>query len=84
MNKLIIFEQNNIVAIMKPTGVFSVEETARRDVPKGTEYWIVEASDLPTDMDEFRDAWQLDRDILGEPTGIALGIDDRTAEQNND
>lgn len=81
--KVIIFEQNDIVAIMTPSGIFSVEETARRDVPKGTEYWIVDSSELPTDIDEFRDAWQLDKSILGEPTGIALGVEDWTAEQNN-
>ncbi len=36
-----------------------IEDIARRDVPEGIPYKILEDSDLPTDR-TFRNAWELD------------------------
>lgn len=36
-----------------------IEDVARRDVPEGIPYKILEDSDLPTDR-TFRNAWELD------------------------
>lgn len=51
MSKVILFPQDNgNVAVMAPTGALSVEETAKKDVPTGVPYLIVDASELPVDV----------------------------------
>jgi len=74
----ILFRQDSgVVAIMSPilkdinpvTGkVFTVEEIAKKDVPKGYKYKIVEDSDVPTDR-SFRDAWTVDESDLTDGVG---------------
>tara|TARA_A100000171_G_C2084160_1_gene121176 strand:+ start:375 stop:617 length:243 start_codon:yes stop_codon:yes gene_type:complete len=74
----ILFRQNSgVVAIMSPilkdinpvTGkVFTVEEIAKKDVPKGYKYKIVEDSDVPTDR-SFRAAWTVDESDLTDGVG---------------
>ena len=45
----------------------SLEAIAKKDVPEGEAYWIMNTADIPTDR-TFRDAWELD-DTLGKPNG---------------
>jgi len=51
-------ESTNSVAVIVPTGELSIEATAKKDVPTGTAYWIVDVSEIPSDRTD-RDAWEL-------------------------
>ncbi len=75
--KILYKQDNGIVSVMTPilkdinpnTGkVFTVEEIAKKDVPKGYKYKIVEDSDVPTDR-SFRDAWTVDESDLTDGVG---------------
>jgi hypothetical protein len=55
----------------------SIEEIARKDVPAGKPYHIIDASILPED-DIFFNAWQAD---FTNPTGHGIGADAWFAEQ---
>ena len=63
MNQVIIYKQDNgTVAIIRPTEealtTLSIEAIAKKDVPAGVEYKIIDASAIPTDR-SFRNAWEL-------------------------
>jgi hypothetical protein len=55
----------------------SIEEIARKDLPAGTEYKIVDESELPADSDFFK-AWEL---TINNPDGVAIGYVAWEAEQ---
>ena len=62
MNKRIVYKNDDgTIAIVIPTAEWlethTIEELAVKDVPDGKEYWIVDASEIPTDR-TFRDAWE--------------------------
>lgn len=57
-----------------------VAEIARKDVPAGVEFWIINDTDLPPR--DYRDAWELDPVALGPAHGIGIGADAWFAEQN--
>lgn len=54
-----------------------IEEIARKDVPAGIPYKIIDASLVPQDQ-TFRDAWEVD---FTEPDGYGIGPDAWFAEQ---
>lgn len=60
------------VNILTPANGFSEYDVARKDVPAGIPYWIVDVSEIPTDR-EFRNAWEADAELLGEPHGVSIG-----------
>ena len=45
------------VAILIPTGELPTEVVARKDVPQGVPYKIVDVSEIPSDR-TFRNAWE--------------------------
>lgn len=55
----------------------SVDEIARKDVPAGLPYLIVDTADLPADR-TYRDAWTAD---FSEPHGHGIGAEAWFAEQ---
>ena len=55
----------------------SILEMARKDVPSGKPYNIVEEAIIPTDR-TFRDAWEFD---FSNPDGYGIGADAWFAEQ---
>lgn len=55
----IIYPNETGIAVIHPTGELSVQETAKKDVPSGVKYKIIDDSNLPEDR-EFRDAWEYD------------------------
>jgi hypothetical protein len=57
MNRIIYPTPDGGVAIVIPTGELSIEEVAKKDVPEGVPYSIVDASEIPEDR-TFRDAWE--------------------------
>lgn len=77
MNQRIIYPTDDGVAIIIPTDEIAVEEVARKDVPAGVAYKIVDAADIPTDR-TFRGAWEAD---FSSPDGVGIGADAWFAEQ---
>lgn len=78
MNQRIIYPNNEGgVAIIIPTGELPIEEVARKDVPAGVPYKIVDAADIPEDR-TFRAAWEAD---VTNPDGHGIGADAWFAEQ---
>jgi hypothetical protein len=75
----IIYQTEEGLAVIVPTGELAIEEVARKDVPAGVDYWIVEDSEVPSDR-TFRNAWELDASI-GTPDGQGIGADAWFAEQ---
>ena len=47
---------------------WTVEELAKKDVPTGSKYKIIEDSDLPSNRN-FRDAWVVDESDLTDGVG---------------
>jgi len=67
---LYVSTTTGMVCILIPTGEVSQEDTVKA-VPAGADYWIVDQADIPQDR-SFRDAWELDTDELGTPTGTGV------------
>lgn len=63
------------VAVAIPAAMcgLPVERIAQKDVPDGTAFWIVQASEIPADR-TFRSAWELDTESLGEPDGVGDSV----------
>lgn len=61
MKRIIYKTAEGGIAIIIPTPEYlethTIEELAEKDVPAGTEFQIVNASDIPLDR-TFRDAWE--------------------------
>lgn len=73
MSKVIIFQADDGgVAIIHPTPdaltFMTIDEIAKKDVPTGVKYKIVEDSEVPTDR-TFRDAWIVDEATLIDGVG---------------
>ena len=59
MKQRIIYPSESGIAVITPSGVLSIEETALKDVPTGVKYKIIDSTDLPANKD-FRNAWEYD------------------------
>jgi len=80
MTQMIIYKSekgNAILVIPAPNCGVSIEEIARKDVPAGFPYHIVDASQVPEDM-TFYAAWEAD---FTNPTGYGIGAQAWFAEQ---
>ena len=78
MNQRIIYPTDDGgVAIIIPTGDIGIAEVARKDVPVGVAYKIVDVADIPSDR-AFRSAWEAD---FTNPDGVGIGADAWFAEQ---
>ena len=61
--------QRNPTEINPDTGVlWTDEEVAQKDVPKGYKYKIIDDTEEPTDR-SFRDAWEVDDSDLTDGVG---------------
>ncbi len=62
MNRIIYQTDEGGVAVIAPSDEYlanhTMEELASKDVPQGAEYYIVDASTIPTDR-KYRNAWEL-------------------------
>ena len=76
----IIYQTEEGLAVVVPTGELDINEVARKDVPAGVDYWIVEDSEVPSDR-TFRNAWEANATDLGTPDGQGNGADAWFAEQ---
>lgn len=79
MNQIIVYpnETGGLVFVYPCECGIPVSEIARKDVPQGKPYLIVDAADLPEDK-TYMDAWQAD---FSEPDGVGIGADAWFAEQ---
>ncbi|HBO1296530.1 TPA: hypothetical protein L4E95_001360 [Pseudomonas aeruginosa] len=70
MNERIIYQQpGQLLSILIPCACgLSIVQIGQKDVPDGVPFWIVEATDIPSDR-TFREAWEIDMEQLGEPDG---------------
>ena len=70
--KIIYKNENGGVSVITPTeealSFMTIDEIAKKDVPTGLPYKIVEDSEVPTDR-TFRDAWTVDEATLTDGVG---------------
>ncbi len=68
--RIIYKTPENTVAIIIPSPKWTgtIHELARKDVPTGLKYKIVEDSVIPTDR-SFRNAWEVDESELTDGVG---------------
>lgn len=68
--RIIYTNSSGNVAVIVPAecGV-PLELIAKKDVPDGLPFWIVDAASIPSDR-TFREAWQIDESTAGEPHGV--------------
>ena len=78
MNQCIIYSNGSGgICLIMPTGELSVEEVARKDVPAGVPYVILDMEKVPADH-TFFNAWEAD---FSAPHGVGIGADAWFAEQ---
>jgi hypothetical protein len=77
----IIYPDGDGVSVLIPAeqSGLTVEQTARKDVPEGVPYRIVEDADIPEDR-TYRDLWTAD---FTNPDGYGIGAEAWFAEQEN-
>jgi hypothetical protein len=83
--KQVILLQNDSggVSVGYPTlealQTYTITEIALKDVPNGKPFWIVDEENIPNDH-TFFNAWELDVEALGEPTGYGMDYEDWAKE----
>jgi len=69
--KIVYENEDKSIGIITPENSclkkYGIKAIAKKDVPAGLSYWIVDDSEIPTDM-TYRDAWEIDSE-WGEPHG---------------
>lgn len=72
MKRIIYKNPDNTVSIIIPTNealqFMTIEQIAKKDVPTGYKYKIVDVSEIPSDR-EFRNAWTIDEAELTDGVG---------------
>jgi len=79
MSQRIIYPSDDGICVLIPTTVLPIAEVARKDVPAGYPYRIVDAADIPSDRTE-RDLWLAD---FTNPDGHGIGAEAWFAEQES-
>lgn len=76
--QVIIFPNQTSIAVIRPVECgMTIQEIARKDVPSGVPYRIIDAALIPADR-TYRDAWTAD---FSAPDGYGIGADAWFAEQ---
>jgi hypothetical protein len=70
MDKRVIYKNtNNTIGIIVPSDCgLTIEQIAKKDVPTGKKYKIVDKSEISSDR-TFRDAWEIDESELTDGVG---------------
>ena len=72
MKRIIYKNLDNSVSIIVPSDEalqsMTIEQIAKKDVPTGYKYKIVDVSEVPSDR-EFRNAWSIDEAELTDGVG---------------
>lgn len=77
----LILTENDIggVAVGYPTAealeIYTITEIAFKDTPTGQPFWIVDEEYVSRDH-TFFNAWELDVESLGDPTGYGMDYED--------
>ena len=68
--KRIIYKSGDGVAVIVPSSQWAgtIEELAKKDVPTGKKYKIVDTSSISSDR-TFRNAWEVDESLLTDGVG---------------
>tara|TARA_R100001510_G_C7628374_1_gene187765 strand:- start:320 stop:559 length:240 start_codon:yes stop_codon:yes gene_type:complete len=71
-SRILFQQEDGTVAIISPSDNcdLTVEQIAKKDVPKGFKYKIVPSTDVPTDR-SFRNAWVVNESDLTDGVGEA-------------
>lgn len=69
MSKVVVFARDGAISLLWPSQPYPVEEVAKKDVPIGTPYLIIDETDIPQDP-TFRSAWVVD---FSNPDGYGQG-----------
>jgi hypothetical protein len=78
MKQRIVYPTDGGVAVLVPCDCgLPVEQIARKDVPAGLPFLIVDAADIPADR-SLRAAWRAD---FSQPDGTGIGPEAWAAEQ---
>ena len=65
MKNVIIFTNDNGgVSVCIPTGELPIEQVQSKDIPAGVQSYIVAASSLPEDDNDFFDAWEQTKGVV--------------------
>jgi hypothetical protein len=80
MAQLIVTENDNggvMVGYPTPEALetYTITEIALKDTPTGKPFWIVDEEYVSNDH-TFFNAWELDLEALGEPTGYGMDYED--------
>ena len=78
MNQVIIYKQaNGVLAIVRPTeealAIYGIEAIAKKDVPSGLPYKIIDAADIPSDRSQ-RNSWTVDEADLTDGVGAESNL----------
>lgn len=74
MNKVIVYnDADGVLCFLTPLCDFDINLIAKKDVPKGLSYKIIDSSDLPEDR-TFRSAWEIDNSLLTDGVGADFGV----------
>lgn len=73
----IIYPLGDTIAVIYPNGSLPIESVARKDVPAGVPYRIINEEDVPLDRSQ-RDLWTAD---FSQPDGHGIGAEAWFAEQ---
>jgi ribosomal protein S12 len=72
MKRIIYKNPDNTINIIVPSdealSIMTIEQIAKKDVPTGLKYKIVDVSEIPSDR-EFRNAWTIDEAELTDGVG---------------
>lgn len=76
MKKRIIYSTDKggvgiLIPALEALNIYSIDEIAKKDVPAGVAYKIIDVADIPEER-TFRNAWEAN---ITEPDGVGLGYD---------
>ena len=80
MSQIIIHENNNggvalVIPSQEALKTYSIIEIALKDTTTGKPFWIIDEKYVSEDP-TFFNAWELDLEALGEPTGYGMDYED--------
>lgn len=72
MKRIIFKNTDSTIGIIIPSqealDLYGIEFIANKDCPSGLPFWIVDTAAILSDR-VFREAWEADEELLGEPHG---------------
>jgi hypothetical protein len=84
MGQIALYSQDTgvpVVLVPTPGALteYTATEIALKDTPTGKPFWMVDVEDVPKDY-TFFNAWELDTEALGKPTGYGMDYEDWVRE----